>query len=89
MSVFVSVCMPVTNCEKVFDRHTVSSDNTLAILFRLKTCMRELMHMFYIHFKCKQVESFETSPTIVLYPFQVMDPHPLVQVVLFSLYAKM
>lgn len=81
--------MPVTNCEKVFDRHTVSSDNTLAILFRLKTCMCELMHMFYIHFKCKQVESFETSPTIVLYPFQVMDPHPLVQVVLFSLYAKM
>lgn len=51
--------------------------------------MRELMHMFYIHFKCKQVESFETSPTIVLYPIQVMDPHPLVQVVLFSLYAKM
>lgn len=51
--------------------------------------MRELMHMFYIHFKCKQVESFETSPTIVLYPFQVMDPHPLVQVDLFSLYAKM
>lgn len=55
--------------------------------------MRELMHILYIHFKCKKVKSlirgyFETFPTIVLYLFQVIDPNRLVQVVLCSFHAK-
>lgn len=88
MFVRLSVC-PFS----LIDILLILSDNTLDILFRLKTCMRELMHILYIHFKCKKVKSlirgyFETFPTIVLYLFQVIDPNRLVQVVLCSFHAK-
>lgn len=52
----------------------------------MKTGLHRLMHIFYVQFKWKQVGSLireysETSPTIVFFIIQVIDPHPLAQVV--------
>lgn len=52
----------------------------------MKTGLHRLMHIFYVQFKGKQVGSLireysETSPTIVLFIIQVIDSHPLAQVV--------
>lgn len=52
----------------------------------MKTGLHRLMYIFYAQFKWKQVGSLireysETSPTIVLFIIQVIDPHPLAQVV--------